>query len=196
MTKVTTGKVRLSYVTFDKPRLSADAAPDAKPKYSVMLIIPKTDRLTMKALRKAEKEAYEEGVSSKWGGRKPRVESTIHDGDEPKKSGDPYGPECADSWVLNASSVRPPRVVDRNRQPMDVTKVKSGDYARVALNSFPFTGLSNGVTFGLEAVQFIEEGDPVGGGISVMDAFDDAYSDEGGDDFDDFDDEDEGGMLG
>ena len=195
MVNVTTGKVRLSYVTFETPRLSPDAAPDAKPKYSVMLIIPKTDKVTMKALRQAEKVAYDEGVSSKWGGRKPRVESTIHDGDEPKKSGDPYGPECAGSWVLNASSVRPPRVVDKNRQPMDVSKVKSGDYARVALNSFPFSGLANGVTFGLEAVQFLEEGEPLGGGISVMDAFDDAYSDEGGDDFDDYDDA-EDGMLG
>ena len=85
--------------------------------------------------------------------------------------------------------------IDKNRQPMDVSKVKSGDYARVALNRFPFSGLAIGVTFGLEAVQFIEEGEPLGGGISVMDAFDDAYSDEGGDDFDDYDDA-EDGMLG
>ena len=189
MTNVTTGVVRFSYLTIDQPRLGPNAKEGDKPKYSVMLLIPKSDKETRAALKAAEKEAYEEGVTSKWNGKRSQVESVIHDGDKPKKSGDSYGPECEGHWVMNVSAVRRPFLVDRNVRPMDPKDIKSGDYGRANITSFPYTGLSNGVTFGLEGLQFVRSGDPLGGGISPEKAFD-AYADDD-DEFDE-DDDDEG----
>ncbi|MDP4179069.1 MAG: DUF2815 family protein, partial [Bacillota bacterium] len=56
-TKVTTGKVRLSYAHLFEPY----AIDGNEPKYSVSVIIPKTDTETLKAVKEAVSEAKELG---------------------------------------------------------------------------------------------------------------------------------------
>ena len=68
--KVVTGKVRLSFAHVFEP-YSPD--PDQEPKYSAMLLIPKTDKVTLGKLRKAQQAALEQGKSSKFGGSIPKV---------------------------------------------------------------------------------------------------------------------------
>ncbi|WP_242846833.1 ssDNA-binding protein, partial [Clostridium sporogenes] len=63
-TKVTTGKVRLSYAHLFEPH----AIEGNEPKYSVSVIIPKTDTETLKAIKEATNEAKELG-KSKWNGK-------------------------------------------------------------------------------------------------------------------------------
>ena len=65
-TKVVTGKVRLSYAHVWEP-VSIN---DSKPKYSVSLVIPKSDKETIKAINAAVDAAMEEGIA-KFGGKKP-----------------------------------------------------------------------------------------------------------------------------
>lgn len=104
---VTTGRVRLSYVHLDAPYLGANADKNAKPKYSVTILIPKDDKKTMAALQVAYDEAYNEAVQSLWNGATPGKKYTIHDGDGTKvNTGEPYGPECKGHWVMTASTVR------------------------------------------------------------------------------------------
>ena len=67
-TKVITGKVRFSYVNIFKSR-AFQSGQDAK--YSVCLLIPKDDKATVKKIRAAIDEAIQEGIASKWGGKKP-----------------------------------------------------------------------------------------------------------------------------
>ena len=67
-TKVLTGEVRLSYVNLTTPRAPQQGG---EPKYSVTLLIPKTDAATIANINASIKAAYEDGVSKKWGGAHP-----------------------------------------------------------------------------------------------------------------------------
>ena len=49
-TQITTGKVRFSYCNLFTPRAVQDGA---KPKYSVTLLIPKTDKFTIQKIKTA-----------------------------------------------------------------------------------------------------------------------------------------------
>ena len=69
-TKVITGKVRFSYVNIFKSR-AFQAGQDAK--YSVCLLIPKEDKATIKKIKAAVDAAVQDGISSKWGGKKPGI---------------------------------------------------------------------------------------------------------------------------
>ena len=94
-TKVLTGEVRLSYCHLNEPSLRKDAAPGEKPRYSVTLLIPKTDVATKADIDSAIKAAYEDGVANKWKGLRPEMASPlIWDGDGRRKGGDEFGPEC------------------------------------------------------------------------------------------------------
>ena len=167
-TKVVTGKCRLSYVhVFEKFAVNEDD----DPRYSVMLLVPKSDTKTVEALRAAEAEAKDQGKSSKWGGKIPAnlKPSIIRDGDD---YADEY-PERAGHWFMTVSSQQKPGVVDADVQPiLDSTEIYSGCYARASLNAFPYKGKSNGVSFGLNHLQKIADGEPLGGRTRAEDDFD------------------------
>lgn len=169
-TKVVTGKVRLSYAHLFEP-FSIDGEQD--PKYSVMLLIPKSDTKTIEDLRAAEGAAAEAGKSSKFGGKIPaNLASIIRDGDEVAED----FPERKDHWFMSVTSpaTRKPGVVDQNVQPvMDATEVYSGCYARASLNAFPYTfGSKKGISFGLNHIQKIADGEPFGSITRPEDEFD------------------------
>ena len=164
-TKVVTGEVRLSYCHLFEPF----AFDNEEPKYSVMLIIPKSDKATMERIKRAQKAAIEMGVTTKWNGKKPKsLYNTLKDGDEMD------GEEFANSWVLRASSKTAPGVVDGALNPItDSTEVYSGCYGRVSLNFFPYSAMgNNGISAGLNNVQFIRDGEPLGGRSRAEDDFD------------------------
>ena len=66
-TKVVTGLVRLSYANVWEPKAANE---NAQPKYSVSIIIPKSDKETLKKINDAIDAAIEEGIG-KFGGKKP-----------------------------------------------------------------------------------------------------------------------------
>lgn len=162
-TKVITGEVRLSYVNLFVPKATGD---NPTPKYSCMLLVPKTDKKTIKAIREAQQVALENGKSSKFGGKIPKNwKDTFRDGDEEYDT-DEY-PEMEGMMFLNVSAneAYPPNVVDRRLQPiLDQTEVYSGCYARVSINAFPFSAQGNkGVSFGINNVQKLRDGEALGG---------------------------------
>ena len=163
-TKVVTGRVRLSYTSLFEARASRDN-PGAEPKFSTTILIPKSDTKTLAAIKAAQEAA----IAAKWPKRPAKIASTLHDGDGVKeKTGEPYGPECKGHWVMSVASKVRPNVVDASLQPiLDASMVRSGDYARVSINAYCYdTSGNRGVSFGLNNVQKLADGEPLGGGRS------------------------------
>jgi hypothetical protein len=170
-TKVVTGRVRLSYVHIWEPW--SNDPQKQEPKYSTALLIPKSDKKTIAALRAAQQAALEQGKDSKFGGKIPKAwADTIHDGDE--EADLEKNEEYAGHWYMSVSSKTKPGIVDQDVQPiLDSTEVYSGCYARVSLNAFPYnTSGKRGVSFGLNHVQKLEDGDFLGGRSKAEDDFD------------------------
>lgn len=168
----TTDKVRLSYVHLNQPHSSA---PDgSNPKYSVTVLLPKSDVATKARLDAAYQAAVNTGVGAKWNGvMPPKIESPIYDGDGVRPNGDPFGAECKGCWVFTAGNKNQVQVLDLNmNQILDPNEIYSGMYARVCVSfyAYNFSG-KRGIGCGLEAVQKLEDGEPLGGHVSVADAF-------------------------
>lgn len=170
-TKVVTGKVRLSYVHLFEPHANPNQK-DAKPKYSCVILVPKTDRVTINKIRKAQEAALEAGKTSRFDGRIPKNwKNTFRDGDE--EADLELNPEYEGCYFMTVSSNTKPGIVDQDVQPiLDATDVYSGCYARVSINAFPFNVSGNkGVSFGLNHVQKIADGEPLGGFSRAEDDF-------------------------
>lgn len=170
-TKVLTGVVRLSYVNLVTPRASKQGG---DPKYSVTLLIPKSDVATIKDIEASMQAAYNDGVSKKWGGARPQMKQLLWDGDGLRQSGLPFGDECKGHWVITASSYNKPQVVgiDNINCELAPNDIYSGMYARVTINFFPYdTAGSKGVGCGLGNVLKISDGEPLSGGASAASDF-------------------------
>ena len=174
-TKVVTGEVRLSYCHLLEPQSSFEGQ---APRYSVVLLIPKTDTKTVEALKAAQREALENGKSSKFNGTIPKNwKNTMRDGDEDADL--ERNPEYSGHYFMNVSSKTRPGIVDANlNQVMDAGEVYSGVYARVSINAFPFNTQGNkGVSFGLNNVQVLGKGEPLSGVTRAEDDFSAVASD-------------------
>lgn len=176
VTKVVTGVVRLSYVHLFEKYASPGSG---EPKYSVALLIPKTDKVTLKKIRSAQLAALEIGKTSRFNGVIPKKwHSTLRDGDEEMDL--EKNPEYEGHYFMNVSAKTPPGVVDRNLvEIVDSTEVYSGCYARVSINAFAYNTQGNkGVSFGLNHVQKIKDGEHLGGRSKAEDDFDDDFEDD------------------
>lgn len=168
-TRVVTGKVRLSYVHLFEPYTND---PEKEARYSVTILIPKTDKTTLAKINKAIEAAKEEGKTKTFGGRIPNnLKLTLHDGDE--EADLERNPEYAGHMYMAMSSKQRPGIVDQDLNPiLDSTQVYSGCYARVSINAFPYSNSGNkGISFGLNNVQFLEDGEPLGGMTRPEDDF-------------------------
>ena len=172
LTRVVTGKVRLSYVHLFEAYTSDPEEQEAK--YSVTILIPKKDKATLKKIADAIEAAKAEGKSKKWDGKiPPNFKTTLHDGDEDADL--ERNPEYAGHMYMAMSSKQRPGVVDTDLNPiLDSTAVYSGCYGRVSINAYPYSAKGNkGVSFGLNNVQFLEDGEPLGGRTRAEDDFSD-----------------------
>lgn len=175
-TKVLTGECRLSYVHVEQPYANP-ATPAAKAKYSVTLLIPKTDTATKADIDNSMKAAYEEGVTKKWGGLRPQLSSPlIYDGDGVRRNGAKFGDECKGCWVLtaNANPDHKPQVVDQSNIRVELAPqdVYSGMYGRVTINFFPFdAGTNKGIGCGLGNIMKTRDGEALSGGSSASSDF-------------------------
>ena len=166
-TKVITGTgTRLSYFHGWEP-VSINGGAE---KYSVSVLIPKSDTETVSAINAAIDAAIEEGVA-KFGGKKPNkaaIKLPLRDGDVERDDEAYKG-----HWFINANSTTAPQIVDRQVKPiLDRSEVYSGCYARVSLNFFAFNSNGNkGIACGLNNLQKIRDGEPLGGKSSAASDF-------------------------
>ena len=137
-TKVVTGvNTRLSYFHgWDPVSINGGAE-----RYSVSVLIPKEDKVTIDAINKAIDVAIEEGIS-KFGGKKPNkaaIKIPLRDGDVERDDEAYQG-----HYFLNANSITPPQIVDKSVNPiLDRNEVYSGCYGRVSLNFYAFNSNGN-----------------------------------------------------
>jgi hypothetical protein len=167
-TKVLTGEVRLSYVNLTAPRAPQQGG---EAKYSVTLLIPKTDGATYQDIVNSIEAAAQDALGKLWNGiRPPVLPMPIHDGDGVRENGTPYGPECKGNWVITASTKNRPQVVHQSNINTDLIPqdIYSGMYARVTVNFFGY--LNNGkkgIGCGLGNVMKTREGEALAGGASA-----------------------------
>ena len=182
-TKVITGvQTRWSYANVWNPKAMAEGA---KPKYSVSLIITKSDTVTIQKIKAAIKAAYEEGQSKLKGNGKSvpplaAIKTPLRDGDVERPDDEAY----QNAYFVNANSPTPPGIVDADRQPIiDTSEVYSGVYGRASITFYAFNSNGNkGIACGLNNLQKIADGEPLGGKTRAEDDFAD-LDDEDDDDF-------------
>lgn len=170
-TKVITGvNTRWSYVNAWEPKSINGGAP----KYSVSLIIPKSDTKTLEKIRAAIRAAYEEGQSKlKGNGRSvpalSALKTPLRDGDAERPDDEAY----ANSYFVNANSGTAPGIVDADRNPiLERSEVYSGVYGRASINFYAFNSNGNkGIACGLNNLQKIRDGEPLGGKSRAEDDF-------------------------
>ncbi len=169
--KVLTGKVRLSYCNLITPRAAQQGG---EVKYSVTLLIPKSDLATKAEIDAAIQGAAKEGMEKTWkGARPPQLRVPIYDGDGVRPSGEPFGEECRGHWVMTASSKQKPGVIDTTLSPiMEASDIYSGMYARVTVRFFAYSNSGNkGIGCGLNNVMKVADGEPLGGHASAQSDF-------------------------
>ena len=163
-----TGEVRLSYTNLTKPRATRQ---DDEEKYSVTMLIPKSDVATKADIDASIEAAAQAAISKIWGGvRPPVLPIPIHDGDGVKENGTPYGPECKGHWVITAGTKNKPQVVHQSNIATELIPqdIYSGMYARVTVNFFGYMYKGRkGVGCGLGNVMKTRDGDVLGGGVSA-----------------------------
>lgn len=171
---ITLGEVRLSYCNLFQPRAQQ---PGQEPKFSVTVLVPKSNTQAKAAMDAAVNTAIEQGVSKCWNGVRPPMPAVcIHDGDGTRPSdGLPFGAECKGHWVFTASckADRAPFIVDANVQPvLQQSEIYSGIYGRVNVSFFPYANSGKkGIGCGLNGVQKLRDGEPLGSSISAAEAF-------------------------
>lgn len=175
-TKVITGKVRFSYVNIFKSR-AFQSGQDAK--YSVCLLIPKDDKAIVKKIRAAIEEAIQEGIASKWGGKKPgNLKLPLRDGDDERAD---EAPEYEGMFFLNANSTQKPGIVDKDlNEILDPDEVYSGSWGRASIKFYPFnTNGNKGVGVGLNNIQKLKDDERLGAArASAETDFGDGYEDD------------------
>lgn len=180
-TLVITGLVRFSYAHIFEPAAIGDSSDE---KYSLSVIIPKSDKKTLTAIKTAVDKAKELGKTKKWGGKIPaNLKLPLRDGDEDRPEDEAY----ANSYFFNCSSTKQPGIVDAHCQPiLNVDDVYSGCYGRVSVNFYPFdSNGSKGVAAGLNNVQKLRDGERLGGATTAESDFGDDFAEQFADDNDD-----------
>ena len=170
-TKVITGvNTRWSYVN----AWEAKSINGGAPKFSVSLIIPKSDTKTIEKIQAAIQAAYEEGQGKLKGNGKSVpalsvLKTPLRDGDAERPDDEAY----ADAYFINANSATAPGIVDADRNPiLDRSEVYSGVYGRASINFYAFNSNGNkGIACGLNNLQKIKDGEPLGGKSRAEDDF-------------------------
>ena len=169
-THVVTGKVRFSYEHLMKPYANTASDPNAVPKYSVTVLIPKSDTATKARIDAGIKAALKLGAQNhkfKEGVPLDRLPTPIHDGDGVRADGyTPFGPECKGMWVMTAScsQERKPDVVDASGNPIiNASEIYSGIWGRVSVDFYAYSvPQRTGIGCGLCNAQKLSDGEPLG----------------------------------
>ena len=170
-TKVITGpNTTFSYLNCWDPK----AIQGGTPKFSVSLIIPKSDVKTIEKIKAAIQAAYEEGQSKLKGNGKSvpalsTLKTPLRDGDLERPDDEAY----KNSYFINANSGTAPGIVDADRQPiLDRSEMYSGVKGRASINRYAYNVNGNrGIACGLNNLQKISDGTPLGGKSRAEDDF-------------------------
>ena len=170
-TKVITGpNTRFSYVN----AWEAKAVNGGTPKFSVSLIISKTDEKTIAKIHAAIQAAYEEGAAKLKGNGKTlpplaAIKTPLRDGDMERPDDSAYG----NAYFVNANSTTAPGIVDENCDPiLEHSEIYSGVYGRASISFYAFNSNGNkGIAVSLNNLQKLKDGEHLGGKASAESDF-------------------------
>ena len=170
-TKVITGpNTTFSYLNCWDPK----AIQGGTPKFSVSFIILKSDVKTIEKIKAAIQAAYEEGQSKLKGNGKSvpalsTLKTPLRDGDLERPDDEAY----KNSYFINANSGTAPGIVDADRNPIiDRSEMYSGVKGRASINLYAYNVNGNrGIACGLNNLQKISDGTPLGGKSRAEDDF-------------------------
>lgn len=169
LTKVITGvDTRWSYANVWEPK----SINGGTPKYSVSLIIPKSDTKTIAKIKAAIENAYKAGAAKLKGKSVPALsvlKTPLRDGDAERPDDEAY----KNSYFVNANATSAPDIVDADLNPiLTRSEVYSGVYGRASITFYAFNSSGNkGIACGLNNLQKIRDGEPLGGKASAVSDF-------------------------
>ncbi len=177
MRVITGPDTRWSYANVWEPK----SINGGTPKFSVSLIIPKSDKVTVAKIKAAIEAAYQEGEARLKGNGKSvpplaGIKTPLRDGDLER----PDDPAYANAYFINANSATAPGIVDADRNViLTRSEVYSGVYGRASINFYAFnTNGNRGIACGLNNLQKIRDGEPLGGKSRAEDDFSSTEDDE------------------
>lgn len=142
---------------------------DLNNKYSVVMLFGPDQKEAIKPLIKLCKEK----IAEKWPNGKPKkfknpfipIEESEYDGEDPG------------GVKIRANSEYRPGIVDQKLNAIDLDEIEEqlypGCYCRAAVNVYTWTYMGkSGVSFGLEGIQKVKDGEPLGGRTDLSDVFD------------------------
>lgn len=167
---IMTPRARLSYPALFKAR-AMEAGQD--PKFSCSLIFDKAAQAT--PLFAAMKAQAALAAKIKWPDKLPaNLRNPFRDGNE--RDDEAY----ADAIFINVSSKQQPQVVGGAIDPRtgklkiidDPSEVYAGCYVVAAVRAYAYDAKGNrGVSFGLQALQKVADGEALGGGVRATEIF-------------------------
>ena len=165
--KVIVTNVELGYVH----ALAPYKGETSEAKYSVVILLPKTDTEQVRKVKLAIKAAHEAGQKDKWSGKGPELGACKH----PLRDGDKERPDdevFKGCYFMTASAKTKPGVIDLYgrdlTEPGREEETYSGMKANVSVTFFAFsTNGSKGIACGLNNIQKVADGPRRGGRISA-----------------------------
>lgn len=178
--KVITNLVRFSYVhVFEPWGLDDD---DDNKRYQLALLIPKSDKETIRCIKEAIENAKAYGKTSVWKNKIPdKLEIAFYDGDD---KADEH-PEYEGMMYTSAKNTRKPEVVDLYNRPIDdPEEFYSGCWGRASIEFYPYDYHGKkGVACSLHNLQKVKDDTRFGASISTAtEDFDDDFTEKYEDD--------------
>ena len=172
-TKIIVKNVRFSYVNVTTPKAmnNGDTA-----KYSISLLIPKSDTETIEDIKEAIENAKKVGTA-KLGGKIPtNLKMPLRDGDIERPDDENY----KGHFFMNASSTVKPNIIDKNKAPLaNPEELYSGCYGHASIAMYAFNKNGNkGIACGLHNLMKVKDGEPLGGRASAESDFADISVDD------------------
>jgi hypothetical protein len=181
---VVTPEARLSFPNLFKPTTNFSNQP---PKYGASFLIPKGKNAEedKKILAKL-KAAAEKAVKEKWGDKIPKkLAHPFKDGNDSTYEDDDGLDQILDGYegmhviTAHASADYPPGLLDQSKEKiLDPNVLYGGCYVYAALRAFAYEVKNDkgkvmkyGVSFGLQALQKIRDGEPFGNRTNAEDYF-------------------------
>lgn len=151
-----------SYVHLDQPYSGSD---DIDPCYSILIVLDPDDKEHAKFIDKVE-DAIQECIENKWGDKPRKFQSPLREGEDVGESEELQGKLC-----INVRSKTRPGIVDADSQKiLDVEQeCYSGAIYRCSISAYAWEHKvgGKGVSFGLDNVMKVDDGEHLGGGRSA-----------------------------
>jgi hypothetical protein len=166
MDNVLTPKFRVSFPYVFRPQKPMANAASQDPKYSLTMLFPKGADLSV--LKKAASDA----VIEKWGAEKEKWPKNLRNPFRDQGEKEFEGYEAGAIFVTATSKQRPGLVDAQVKDIIDEKDFYPGCYARASVRAFAYDQAGNrGVAFGLQNVQKLGDGEPLGGRTRPTDDF-------------------------